>query len=197
MHKFDRITKILLSLLVVGVWAVVFQLVFGRSEVEASSENNAGQTPQVIRARGLIIVDEKGRERIIMGSPVPDPPHVGKRVSPAHGMIILDADGYERFGLGLMDNGNMGMGFDAPHDPVNPRKNPERLHFMADAKGGATIRFLNRQTGVPGWIRLGDDDKLYFEFIDVQPDKNKVTERRLERRRRGIDESRHPFDAVI
>jgi hypothetical protein len=179
MRNLDRTSKILLGLLVAGVWCLLVQSVFQVSRVEAGGQNGAEQTPQVIRARGLIIVDDQGRERIIMGSPVPDPPHIGKRISPGHGMIILDEKGYERFGLGLMDNGNMGMGFDAPHDPANPKKNPERLHFIADAKGGAMIRFLNRQTGVPGWIRLAEDDKLYFEFIDVQKDKNKVIKRQL------------------
>lgn len=178
MRKLDRVTKILLGLLVIGVWCLVFQPFEAFSPVKASSDA-AGQVSPVIRTRGLIIVDEQGRERLIMGSPVPDPPHMGKRVSPGHGMIILDENGYERFGLGLMDNGNMGMGFDAPPDPANPKKNPERLHFVADAKGGAMIRFLNRQTGVPGWIRLGDDDKLYLEFIDVQKDKNKVIRKRI------------------
>jgi hypothetical protein len=181
MVKFDRITKLLLSLLVVGVWCLLVFSFFRVPPVEAGALNavSTDQTQKVIRARGLIIVDEQGRERIIMGSPVPDPPHMGKRISPGHGMIILDEQGYERFGLGLMDNGQMGMGFDAPPDPANPRKNTERLHFIADAKGGAMIRFLNRQTGVPGWIRLGDDDKLYLEFIDVQKDKNKVIKRQL------------------
>ena len=178
MQKFDRVTKILLSFLVVGVWCLLVHSVFRLQPVEASSAAVTNQTQQIIKARGLILVDEQGRERIIMGTPVPDPPKVGKRVSAAHGMIILDERGYERFGLGLMDNGNMGMGFDAPFDPANP-KNPERIHFMADAKGGAMIRFLNRQTGVPGWIRLGDDDKLYLEFIDVQRDKNKVVKRSI------------------
>lgn len=181
MPRFDRVTKILLSLLIAGVWSLLAQSVFRVPQVEASTQN-AGrpvQTPQVIRARGLVLVDEQGRDRIIMGAPVPDPPNAGKRISPAHGMIILDPQGYERFGVGLMDNGQMGMGFDAPIDPANPKKNPERLHFIADANGGAMIRFLNRQTGVPGWIRLGDDDKLYLEFIDVQKDKNKVIKRQL------------------
>lgn len=41
------------------------------------------------------------------------------------------------------------------------------------------IRFLNRKTSVPGWIRLGEDDKLYLEFIDVQKDKNKVIRRKI------------------
>ncbi len=183
MFNFDRISKLFLALLVVGVWCLVIQSLFPMRAVEASPDTAADaskQVSQVIRTRGLIIVDEQGRERIIMGAPVPDPPHIGKRIHPAHGMIILDDKGYERFGVGIMDNtGQMAMGFDAPHDPANPKKNSERLHFIADGKGGAMIRFLNRQTGVPGWIRLGDDDKLYLEFIDVQPDKNKVIKRSI------------------
>ena len=180
MLNFDRITKVLLAFLVVGVWCLVVQFALPVSQVEASPENGDEKVQQVIRTRGLVIVDEQGRERIIMGAPVPDPPKIGKRINPAHGMIILDDKGYERWGVGIMDNtGQMAMGFDAPVDPANPTKNPERLHFIADGKGGAMIRFLNRQTGVPGWIRLGEDDKLYMEFIDVQKDKNKVIKRQL------------------
>ncbi len=180
MRNVDRITKLLLSMLVIGVWCLLIQSFFQVVPVEASTETSDTKTPQVIRARGIVIVDEQGRDRIIMGAPVPDPPHVGKRINPAHGMIILDRNGYERWGVGIMDNtGQMAMGFDAPPDPANPKKNPERLHLIADGKGGAMIRFLNRQTSVPGWIRLGEDDKLYFEFIDVQKDKNKVIKRQL------------------
>ncbi len=177
MFKSDRISKMLLGLLVLGIWCIVLQSFLPVTAVEASPDG-AQQISQVVKTRGLIIVDEQNRERIIMGSPVPDPPKAGKRISTAHGMIILDDRGYERFGLGLMDNGTMGMGFDAPFDPANP-KNPERIHLSADSKGGAMIRFLNRKTGVPGWIRLGDDDKLYLEFIDVQPDKNKVFKKQI------------------
>lgn len=180
MLNIDRTAKVLLAFLVVGVWSLVAQFALPVSHVQASSENADGKSLQVIRAKGLVIVDDQGRERIILGAPVPDPPHIGKRVNPAHGMIILDNKGYERWGVGLMDEtGQMAMGFDAPVDPANPTKNPERLHLIADGKGGAMIRFLNRQTGVPGWIRLGEDDKLYFEFIDVQKDKNKVIKRQL------------------
>jgi hypothetical protein len=188
MLNFDRITKVLLAFLVVGVWCLVVQFALPVSHVDANDD----RAPQVLRARGLIIVDEQGRDRIIMGAPVPDPPKVGKRVNPANGMIILDHNGYERWGVGIMDNtGQMAMGFDAPVDPANPTKNPERLHLIADGKGGAMIRFLNRQTGVPGWIRLGDDDKLYMEFIDVQKDKNKVIKRQLSMD--GDKTVEHPF----
>ena len=182
MYKADRATKTLLVLLVLGVWGLLLKSVIQFPHAEAQSKTATtqagGGVSPVIKTRGLIIVDEQGRERVMLGAPVPDPPHAGKRVSPAHGMIILDPQGYERFGVGLMDNGQMGMGFDAPRVPGDDR-NPERLHFVADAQGGAMIRFLNRKTGVPGWLRLGEDDKLYLEFIDVQKEKNKVVRRRL------------------
>ena len=182
MYKFDQATRILLGTLVIGVWGLLIQTIIPFSPAEAQSKTAAVQSSQispVIKTRGLIIVDEKGRERVIIGAPVPDPPIEGrKRVNPAHGMIILDQQGYERFGVGLMDNGQMAMGFDAPPGKGDDR-NRERLHFVADPEGGAMIRFLNKKTSVPGWLRLGEDDNLYLEFIDVQKDKNKVIKKRI------------------
>lgn len=181
MDKIDRLTKVLLAVLIVGVWGLLLQSVVGYWRVEAQSKKTVNKTDEimpVLKTRGVIIVDEQNRQRVILGAPVPDPPKEGKRINPAHGMIILDPEGYERFGVGLMDNGQMGMGFDAPPGTGDDR-NRERLHFIADREGGAMIRFLNRKTSVPGWIRLGEDDKLYMEFIDVQKDKNKVTRKRL------------------
>jgi hypothetical protein len=182
MDKIDRITKTLLVLLVIGVWGLLLQSSSWFSGAKAQTKTEAdrsGQVSAVIRTRGVIIVDEQGRERVILGAPVPDPPVEGRpRVNPAHGMIILDQKGYERFGVGLMDNGQMAMGFDAPPGKGDDR-NRERLHFIADPEGGAMIRFLNRKTSVPGRLRLGEDDNLYLEFIDVQKDKNKVVKRRI------------------
>jgi hypothetical protein len=183
MDKIDRFTKVLLVLLVLGVWGLMLQSAVGYWRVEAqSSKKTLVKTDEVLpvlKTRGVIIVDDQNRQRVIMGAPVPDSPAEGrKRVNPAHGMIILDPEGYERFGVGLMDNGQMGMGFDAPPGKGDDR-NRERLHFVADKDGGAMIRFLNRKTSVPGWLRLGEDDKLYMEFIDVQKDKNKVIRKRV------------------
>jgi hypothetical protein len=176
------LTKILLVALVLGVWGLLIQSAVGYRRVEAQSKQLLSKTDEilpVLKTRGVVIVDEQNRERVIMGAPVPDPPREGrKRVNPAHGMIILDPQGYERFGVGLMDNGQMGMGFDAPPGTGDDR-NRERLHFVADKDGGAMIRFLNRKTSVPGWLRLGEDDRLHLEFIDVQKEKNKVVKKRL------------------
>lgn len=183
MYKVDRVTKTLLVVLVIGVWGLLLKSVVPLPLAEAQSKvaaNQSAQVSPVIKTRGVIIVDDKGRERVILGAPVPDPDPTGmkKRINPAHGMIILDPEGYERFGVGLMDNGQMGMGFDAPRGKGDDR-NPERIHIVADPEGGAMIRFLNRKTSVPGWLRLGEDDQLYLEFIDVQREKNKVVRRKI------------------
>ena len=119
MDRIDRLTKVLLAVLIVGVWGLLLQSAIGYWRVEAQSKKTLDKKDEiqsVIRTRGVVIVDEQNRER---------------------------------------------------------------LHFIADKDGGAMIRFLNRKTSVPGWIRLGEDDKLYMEFIDVQKDKNKVIKKKL------------------
>jgi hypothetical protein len=122
------------------------------------------QQPAVVRARALVIEDEAGRDRIVLGAPVPDPKE-GKRISPSVGLVINDAEGLERFGVGLQTNGRLVMGFDAPPGTGDPR-NRERINIVADATGGAYIRFLNRKTFVPGRLILDDNDQFYLEFLD-------------------------------
>jgi hypothetical protein len=114
-----------------------------------------------LRARSLIIEDEAGRDRIVVGAPIPEPE--GRRISPSVGLVINDENGAERFGVGLQANGRMVMGLDAPPGTGDDR-NRERITLVADQKGGAYIRFLNRKTLVPGRIVLDDDDHLYLEF---------------------------------
>jgi hypothetical protein len=125
------------------------------------------QDSKILRLRSLIIEDDQGRERIVLGAPVPDP-REGKRISPSVGMVINDENGYERFGLGLQANGRMGMGFDAPRNTGDDR-NRERISIVADEQGGASVRFLDRRTLVAGYLRLDTDNQMWLEFLDVQP----------------------------
>jgi hypothetical protein len=165
-------TKVLLALLVIGVWGFLLRPVIQLPNTQAQSRSETNQphhTPQVIKARGLIIVDERGRERIFIGSPVPDPKE-GARRKPATGMTINDPAGFERFALGLTEDNRLVMGFDAPRGTGDER-NRERVTIVADEKGGAYLRFLNRKTSVPGLLQLDEDDRLYLDFLDVQPSK--------------------------
>ncbi len=178
MYKIDRATKLFLALLVIGVWGLLVRSIIQLPNTQAQSKSEKEQssnTTQVLKVRGLIIVDERGRERIFVGSPVPDPKE-GARRKPATGITINDPAGFERFGVGLFEDNRMIMGFDAPPGTGDER-NRERINISADAKGGGYIRFLNRKTFVPGLLQLGEDDQLYLDFLDVQP--SKVIRRRI------------------
>src|SRR5687768_16365322 len=144
------------------------------SAVTLPSVTAQGQ-PQILRARGLIIVDEQGRERIVIGSPVPDPKE-GTRMNPSTGMVINDINGYERFKLGLGQDNRLVMGFDAPPGKGDDR-NRERINIVTDENGGAYLRFVNRKTGVVGRLILDAADQFYLEFLDF-PD-GKVLSRRI------------------
>lgn len=50
---------------------------------------------------GLLILDEKGFDRLALADPVPDP-NIGKRIGPATGLAINDEQGFERSGYGLL-----------------------------------------------------------------------------------------------
>ena len=139
--------------LVIGIAALSFSTLMGNA-----------QDTRVVRVRTLIVEDESGRDRVVLGAPVPDIKG-GGRISPSVGLVINDAEGLERFAVGLQANGRMVMGFDAPPGTGDPR-NRERINIVADAVGGAYIRFLNRKTSVPGRLILDDKDQFYLEFLD-------------------------------
>jgi hypothetical protein len=52
-------------------------------------------------ANGILILDENGHDRIVIGDPVPDL-YFGKRIGPSTGIIINDEKGQERTGYGLL-----------------------------------------------------------------------------------------------
>jgi hypothetical protein len=149
-------------------------LVAGMLGLSLASWTSSAQDARMVRVRTLIVEDEQGRDRVILGAPVPDIKG-GGRISPSVGLVINDSDGLERFGLGLQANGRMVMGFDAPPGTGDPR-NRERINIVADASGGAYIRFVNRKTFVPGRLILDDKDQFYLEFLDF-PDGKTVSRR--------------------
>lgn len=128
------------------------------------------QKVEVLRVRGLIVEDAVGRERIVIGAPVPDGKD-GRRSSASVGVVINDTAGFERFGLGLKASGSMSMGFDAPPG-TGDDSNRERINVIADARGGATIRMLDGATWVRARLTVtpasnaGEADAVAFELLD-------------------------------
>jgi hypothetical protein len=64
------------------------------------------QGPDVIRAKGLIIVDDQNRERILLGAPIT--PEGRKRKDPATGIVLLGENGSDRIVLGYAPGPQIG-----------------------------------------------------------------------------------------
>lgn len=106
-HKVSLLTRRcsqlgLAVLAIAGMWLVslfAFLPIHLRQHVQADQ-------PDVLRVRGLVVVDEKGVERVRIGAPVPNPVIKGKqypRKAPVSGMILYDPEGNERGGLSTTD----------------------------------------------------------------------------------------------
>ena len=120
---FDRMGWTLLSVLVIVLlWT-------NRSGVVQAQS-------QKLRLRELVIVDEKGRERIVIAAPLPDPVVDGK-VAPRVRVIsaavqFKAADGTEQGGIALSDDGSMIVGID-------DERGRERAHLYYIPKRGSGV----------------------------------------------------------
>jgi hypothetical protein len=119
----------------------------------------AQQATDSLRVRRLVVEDATGKERIVLG--YLDAPGVTRRM----GLRINDPAGAERFGLSYIENGSLVMGFDAPPGTGNDA-NRERISISTDAKGGASIRFLDRRTSVASRMYLDDQNRVWMQFSD-------------------------------
>lgn len=118
----------------------------------------------IVRARGIVITDARGVERIHIGAPVPDAPNEGRpRVAESTGMLIHDENGRERFGVGLLSNGVLSMGFDAAPG-TGSGANRERLHLGVTPDGRGYVRFLDQSSGLAGRLHLDERDRMALDF---------------------------------
>lgn len=139
-----------IAAVVLAVLAVVFAL---------APRPAAQQPPDTMRVRQLIVEDANGRPRVVIG-PL-DAPGSYRRI----GMKINDPNGAERFGVSYMEDGRMGLGLDAPPGAGDDR-NRERINLVADEKGGAYIRFLDRRTNVVSRMYLDEQNRVWMSFSD-------------------------------
>jgi hypothetical protein len=119
-------TVITLLLGGVGGWMLT------KSEPTTSAQTRT--TDQILTVRGLVIVDERGVERVRIGAPLPDPIVQGKRLprqGVVSGMLIFDADGDERGGYVTNSRGDAFLTLDA--------KEGQQTIFVANRDGGANL----------------------------------------------------------
>jgi hypothetical protein len=139
-----------IAAVVLAVLAVVFAL---------APRPAAQQQPDTMRVRQLIVEDANGRPRVVIG-PL-DAPGNYRRI----GMRINDPNGAERFGVSYKEDGVIGLGLDAPPGTGDDR-NRERINLVADEKGAAWIRFLDRRTNVVSRMYLDEENRAWLSFTD-------------------------------
>ena len=103
-----------LKLAIYGWLLTAFVLLFSAWAWERKAPQESNGQKDVLRIHQLVIVDEKGINRIVIG-PVPDPQMMGKRVKrrvPATGIQLNDESGNERAGIALLDDGSAVVGID-------------------------------------------------------------------------------------
>ena len=132
--------------------ACAAMILFRLTPVSVHAQANAIDA-SIVRARQIVVVDDQGRDRVIIGGPIKDP----NRTAPMTGLIILDQKGHERIGMGVYPQGNASIGLDAPAGNGDDR-NRERIVMEADANGGAEIDLFNKKTFIAGRLRLRADE---------------------------------------
>jgi hypothetical protein len=119
----------------------------------------SAQQPDILRAKGLVIVDDAGRQRIVLGAPLQE------GANSRTGLKVLDSTGAERIGMTVLNNGDANIGLDAPRGTGDDR-NTERINLIADGKGGSSIVFKDRRTFIVGRMYLDPQNLLWMQFSD-------------------------------
>jgi len=150
MNRLERQLRVLkIAAVVLAVLAIAMAL---------APKPAAQQPAESMRVKQLIVEDESGRSRLVLG-----PLDAGN--NRRMGIRINDTNGVERFGVAFMNDGNMVLGLDAPPGTGNDA-NRERITLVADQKGGAYIRFLDRRTNVVSRMYLDDQNRAWMSFSD-------------------------------
>ena len=95
--------------------SLVLGLMIGCVALYSIAASTTDKADEVLRVRKLVIVDEKGTERIVVAASLPDPQVMGKRAhrrSPATGIQLNDASGNERGGIAMLADGSFVVGID-------------------------------------------------------------------------------------
>lgn len=99
-RKNRRLTLIIFFVFVLAAVSFLWQMPFMANDSESLESQN------VLRVRGIVVVDEKGTERVWIGAPVPEPLILGKRFprgGKMSGIILFDEEGNERSGYCTSD----------------------------------------------------------------------------------------------
>jgi hypothetical protein len=161
---------------------IAFGLLIGIFILVAARPRADQQAPVELRVKGIIVEDEAGQARIVLGP-------LGERMhGEAFGIAINDAAGAERFGVSHFSDERIVMGFDAPPGVGNPMR--DRLGLGVAGNGHPFFMMLNNDTTSPLRMYTTDDNEARVEFIDW--DRSGESPRVVGYKRYGIEEEYVP-----
>lgn len=108
--------------------------------VGAGLSGQDADVQDLVRARRIELVDDKGVVRVRMGQDAED---AGRR-SRAAGITVHDAKGDERGGFSTLDDGSVVLAMDAPHGVGAPM--PDRIGLVVWPDGSSYVMLLDNQT---------------------------------------------------
>lgn len=136
----------------------------GVAAVGSWTRTAAAENPEILRVRGLVVVDGNGTERVWIGAPVPEPRILGKRLNRGGamaGILLFDAEGNERSGYVTSDAfPNVLFTLDSLAS--------QHVLFLSEPQGDTTLRMWAGSNRLD--LHVGDEDA----GIDVVRDGEKV-----------------------
>ncbi len=108
--------------------------------ITTSMRGDGGAVQDEVRAHRLVLVDDRGVERIVLGQ---DPGDTQRR-SRAAGLTVHDSTGAERGGFSTMDDGSVVLALDAPVGVGSPMR--DRLGMAVWSDGSSYLMLLDNET---------------------------------------------------
>lgn len=96
-RRIRRMEGITLALFILGAGLASALFV---ADLRKESTVNAAEAPTVLHVKGLVIEDEQGRARILLGAPFPSIPDRTRQDETTSAMVFLDDQGHDRFAIG-------------------------------------------------------------------------------------------------
>jgi hypothetical protein len=162
-----RLTRIVYALAALTTVLVAALLHPRLGSLNAQTPVASAPADSILRVRGLVVVDERGMERVWIGAPVTEPRALGKRFSRgarASGILLFDAEGNERGGYVTFDDeGTAHFSLDAVGYMAARISAPASggVEFLARGDNGSVARF-----GVAGsapYVGLLRGDSVFFQ----------------------------------
>jgi hypothetical protein len=147
-RQYSRLAKLFWIATVTLLLSVV--VLFFRSSAIAVAE--ASGTKEILRVKGLVIVDDNGVERVWIGAPLPGQIVKGKREQRPHpqaGVLLYDTSGIERAGYVTDDkSGNAFLSLDD--------RTQQEAVFVTDPNHGTVLRMWHGDDSLE--LRLDPDE---------------------------------------